>query len=83
MSRTNDTDQYTIRKIGRPYTKDYRVYFEKDGELVSPWHDIPIWHDQGQQILNMVVEIPRWTNAKFEVCSRCGHLEARPPRFRI
>lgn len=34
----------------------------------SPWHDIPLYADKENNILNMVVEIPRWTNAKMEVC---------------
>jgi inorganic pyrophosphatase len=34
---------------------------------VSPFHDIPLYANEQQTILNMVVEIPRWTNAKQEV----------------
>jgi inorganic pyrophosphatase len=34
---------------------------------VSPWHDIPLFADQSSGILNMVVEVPRWTNAKMEI----------------
>lgn len=30
-------------------------------------HDIPLWADANQTILNMVVEIPRWTNAKMVI----------------
>ena len=59
---------YTIRKVGAPYTLDHRVYIEKDGVPISPFHDIPLYANQEQTILNMVVEIPRWTNAKQEVC---------------
>ena len=59
--------QYTVRKVGAPYTLDHRVYIEKDGVPVSPFHDIPLYANQEQTILNMVVEIPRWTNAKLEV----------------
>jgi inorganic pyrophosphatase len=48
------------------------VYFErtKDKVPVSPFHDIPLYHDKKKEILNMVVEIPRWSNAKFEVRSQ-------------
>lgn len=59
--------QYGIRKVGTPYTLEHRVYVEKDGIPVSPFHDIPLFANQEQTILNMVVEIPRWTNAKQEV----------------
>jgi inorganic pyrophosphatase len=59
--------QYTVRKVGAPHTLDHRVYIEKDGVPVSPFHDIPLYANQEQTVLNMVVEIPRWTNAKLEV----------------
>ncbi|KAK3300434.1 inorganic pyrophosphatase [Chaetomium fimeti] len=59
--------QYTVRKVGAPHTLDHRVYIEKDGVPVSPFHDIPLFANQEQTILNMIVEIPRWTNAKLEI----------------
>lgn len=40
---------------------------EKGNCLISPFHDIPLYHDQPNNVFNMVVEIPRWTNAKMEV----------------
>ncbi|KAJ5153352.1 Inorganic pyrophosphatase [Penicillium canariense] len=58
---------YTVRKIAQPHTLEHRVYIEKDGVPVSPFHDIPLYADEGQTVLNMVVEIPRWTNAKQEI----------------
>jgi inorganic pyrophosphatase len=60
--------QYTVRKIGAANTLEHRVYIEKDGVPVSPFHDIPLYANEQQTILNMVVEIPRWTNGKLEVC---------------
>lgn len=58
---------YTVRKVGQPYTLDHRVYIEKDGVPISPFHDIPLYANPEGTILNMIVEIPRWTNAKLEV----------------
>ncbi|OQD80906.1 hypothetical protein PENANT_c031G00002 [Penicillium antarcticum] len=58
---------YTVRKIAQPYTLEHRVFVEKDGVPVSPFHDIPLYANEQQTILNMVVEIPRWTNAKQEI----------------
>ncbi|KAJ6031181.1 hypothetical protein N7540_001913 [Penicillium herquei] len=58
---------YTVRKIAQPYTLEHRIYVEKDGVPVSPFHDIPLYANAEQTILNMVVEIPRWTNAKQEI----------------
>lgn len=59
---------YTARKIGSPYTLEHRIFIEKDGVPVSPFHDIPLYANEQQTILNMIVEVPRWTNAKMEIC---------------
>ena len=37
------------------------------GQVVSPFHDIPLWADEEKKVCNMIVEVPRWTNAKMEV----------------
>ncbi|KZT30886.1 pyrophosphatase-domain-containing protein [Neolentinus lepideus HHB14362 ss-1] len=58
--------EYSTRLIGAPNTLEHRVYIEKDGQVVSPFHDIPLFADQNNGILNMIVEVPRWTNAKME-----------------
>lgn len=58
---------YTVRKIGAPNTLDHRIYLEKDGRLISPFHDIPLYANEQKTILNMIVEIPRWTNGKLEI----------------
>lgn len=34
---------------------------------ISPLHDIPLVVDANKKVYNMVVEVPRWTNAKMEV----------------
>ena len=59
--------EYTVRKVAAANTLEHRVYIEKNGVPVSPFHDIPLYANEQQTILNMVVEIPRWTNAKQEV----------------
>ncbi|KAH9982795.1 inorganic pyrophosphatase [Lactifluus volemus] len=59
--------QYTPRLIGAPNTLEHRVYIEHNGQVVSPFHDIPLFADQSNNILNMIVEVPRWTNAKMEI----------------
>ncbi|KAK7757793.1 Inorganic pyrophosphatase [Diatrype stigma] len=58
---------FGVRKVAAPNTLEHRVYVEKDGVPVSPFHDVPLYANQEQTILNMVVEIPRWTNAKLEI----------------
>ncbi|CAE6340856.1 inorganic pyrophosphatase [Rhizoctonia solani] len=64
---TSAMARYTTRLIGAPNTLEHRVYIEKDGQPVSPFHDIPLFADQNAGILNMIVEVPRWTNAKMEI----------------
>ena len=59
--------EYTARKIGAPNTLEYRCFVEKDGTPLSPFHDIPLFANEQQTVLNMIVEIPRWSNAKLEV----------------
>jgi inorganic pyrophosphatase len=66
---TPTTMTYTTRKIAAANTLEHRIFIEKDGQLVSAWHDIPLYANEQQTILNMIVEVPRWTNAKMEVCS--------------
>ncbi|PWW80242.1 pyrophosphatase-domain-containing protein [Tuber magnatum] len=58
---------YVVRKIGQPNTLEHRVYIEKDGAPISPFHDIPLYANEQKTILNMIVEIPRWTNGKLEI----------------
>ncbi|EGF34467.1 hypothetical protein AAULH_14366, partial [Lactobacillus helveticus MTCC 5463] len=64
--------KYSVRKIAAPYTLEHKVYVEQDGKPVSPFHDIPLWADKENGVLNMVVEVPRWTNAKLEISKEIG-----------
>lgn len=53
-------------------------YSESPDGVVSPWHDVPLYADASKKIFNMIVEIPRWTNAKMEVscCKKsCANLK--------
>ena len=43
------------------------MYIEQGSTVLSPFHDIPLFADQNNGILNMIVEVPRWTNAKMEI----------------
>ncbi|CDH55261.1 inorganic pyrophosphatase [Lichtheimia corymbifera JMRC:FSU:9682] len=58
---------YTARQVGAPNTLDYRVFIEKDGVPVSAFHDVPLFANEENNVFNMIVEIPRWTNAKLEI----------------
>ena len=67
MSYSKAPSEYKVRQIGPKNTLEYRAFIEKDGSPVSPFHDIPLFANEQQTVLNMVVEIPRWTNSKLEV----------------
>ncbi|KAI8647025.1 putative inorganic pyrophosphatase [Parasitella parasitica] len=60
---------YRTINVGQPFTAAHRVYIEKDGKVISPFHDIPLYANGAKEkgVVNMVVEIPRWTNAKVEI----------------
>ncbi|XP_053980435.1 inorganic pyrophosphatase isoform X2 [Hylaeus anthracinus] len=58
---------YTTIERGTLNTVDYRIYFKNNAGPISPMHDIPLYADEANKIVNMVVEIPRWTNAKMEI----------------
>lgn len=47
-------------------------FIEKDGKTISPFHDIPLYANEEKTLYNMVVEIPRWSNAKVEVAYNGG-----------
>ncbi|KAI8912723.1 inorganic pyrophosphatase [Gorgonomyces haynaldii] len=61
--------QYQPRIVGAPNSLEYRVFIEDavSKKVVSPFHDIPLFANQERTVFNMVVEIPRWTNAKLEI----------------
>ncbi|KAI5180076.1 nucleosome-remodeling factor 38 kDa subunit [Nematocida sp. AWRm80] len=60
---------YGIQLYGKQYTPEFVGYITKDEKVISPFHDIPIYVDQKDNTLvNVVNEIPRFTNAKNEIC---------------
>ena len=62
-----DMSVYGVRKIGPANTLEHRIFIERDGVPISAFHDIPLYANEQQTVLNMIVEIPRWTNGKLEV----------------
>jgi len=66
-----EMSSYKPVEKGSPFTFDYRVFIQdQNGQLVSPWHDIPMFANSEAKTFNMVVEIPRWTNAKMELATK-------------
>ncbi|XP_063314460.1 inorganic pyrophosphatase 2, mitochondrial [Pelobates fuscus] len=79
-------ERYSTQERGRPNTAEYRLYFKNgDGQFISPFHDIPLYPETdkdvdvpakkskpnwNKNVFNMVVEVPRWTNAKMEIATK-------------
>ncbi|XP_035992932.1 inorganic pyrophosphatase 2, mitochondrial [Fundulus heteroclitus] len=76
---------YQTEERGHPNSADYRIYFKtSDGKYISPFHDIPLVAESDQNddvpakkpkserkvLYNMVVEVPRWSNAKMEIATK-------------
>ncbi|KAG0048741.1 Inorganic pyrophosphatase [Gryganskiella cystojenkinii] len=59
--------EYSTRVVGAPNTLEHRVYIERNGVPISAFHDVPLYADRANNIFNMIVEIPRWSNAKLEI----------------
>jgi hypothetical protein len=68
----NSIIKYEAVEKGQLYTPNYRVFIKKmdDGKFISPWHDIPLYADEKSNVFNMVVEIPRWSQAKMEMSTK-------------
>lgn len=79
------TMHYQTEQRGSPNSPDYRIYFKtSDGKYISPFHDIPLIAESEQDgdvpakkpkseskvLYNMVVEVPRWSNAKMEIATK-------------
>jgi len=61
---------YSVTERGCPNTLDYRIFIKNEDGPISPFHDIPLFANEGNKIFNMVVEVPRWTNAKMEIATK-------------
>eukprot|EP01134_Creolimax_fragrantissima_P002072 CFRG2072T1 len=48
------------------------LLFERDGQTISPWHDISL-KSSTFGLFNMVTEIPKGTNAKMEIATSVEH----------
>lgn len=59
---------YSIVEKGALHSLSYRLYLASPkGDIISPFHDIPLFANEYRHVFNMVVEVPRWTNAKMEI----------------
>ncbi|XP_068176700.1 inorganic pyrophosphatase 2, mitochondrial isoform X2 [Antennarius striatus] len=82
------TMHYQTEERGQANSPDYRIYFRtSEGTYISPFHDIPLLAETEEEInvpkklkrnesevlFNMVVEVPRWSNAKLETWEDPDH----------
>lgn len=68
QSILNPNRQYNSVKQGSKYSTSFRQYLElPNGEIGSYFHDVPLELNGSSKTVNMVVEVPRWSNAKFEI----------------
>uniref|UniRef100_A0A8B9SPC7 inorganic diphosphatase n=1 Tax=Anas platyrhynchos TaxID=8839 RepID=A0A8B9SPC7_ANAPL len=62
---------YSAEERGAPHSAGYRLFLkDAAGRYISPFHDIPLRDGGAENVFNMVVEIPRWTNAKMEIATK-------------
>ncbi|XP_072479177.1 inorganic pyrophosphatase 2, mitochondrial isoform X12 [Notamacropus eugenii] len=53
-----------------PLFSQHSLLENVDGHYISPFHDIPLKPESKEAVFNMVVEVPRWTNAKMEIATK-------------
>ena len=60
------------------------MFLKSGADVVSPWHDVPLYADASGKVLNFICEIPKETKAKARRArgqrarSRAGRLHAAP-----
>ncbi|KAL6082513.1 hypothetical protein STEG23_022823 [Scotinomys teguina] len=60
---------FSSEERAAPFTLEYRVFLKDEkGQYISPFHDIPIYAEK--DVFHMVVEVPRWSNAKMEIATK-------------
>lgn len=62
-----DTKSIGSVNQGKKYTTEFKNYATHNNKIISYFHDIPLQLDLANKTATMVVEIPRWTNGKFEI----------------
>jgi len=71
LSGVRNMSKFTIEERGSLNDFDYRIYFRDANGPISPFHDIPLRAAGNDcNTFNMIVEVPRWTNAKMEISTK-------------
>ncbi|KAA8910397.1 hypothetical protein TRICI_004195 [Trichomonascus ciferrii] len=68
------SSSYRLHSVGRPGSSEYRAYLCDGEKPASFFHDVPLRPaEEKDDVFNMVVEIPRWTNAKLEISKEIAY----------
>ncbi|CCH45322.1 Inorganic pyrophosphatase [Wickerhamomyces ciferrii] len=78
VARLNQTARHISTAVGyntvtegSKYSSDFKAYLQlPNGELGSYFHDIPLNLNKEKKTVNVIVEISRWSNAKFEISKK-------------
>mmetsp|Transcript_29251 Transcript_29251/g.82546 ORF Transcript_29251/g.82546 Transcript_29251/m.82546 type:complete len:288 (+) Transcript_29251:163-1026(+) len=61
------TSAIATENKGAADSLEYRMFFKSSETVISPWHDIPLYNEDGS--VNFVCEIPKESSAKMEVAT--------------
>jgi inorganic pyrophosphatase len=67
---------YRVIPRGIPLTREFRVFLEENGKLVSFWKDVPLnipGSDPSDAAVHMITEIPAHSRGKFEISLEESH----------
>lgn len=67
LSQTTQLGEYGSAQVGSRFSESYKQFAVKENKVVSFFHDIPLSLDAANRTVSMVVEVSRWSNAKFEI----------------
>lgn len=68
MAAAAGSKTYTTEAKGEKGTLEYKLFFkDAEGNVVSPFHDIPLWADEAKGVANMITEIEQGTQPKMEI----------------
>lgn len=59
--------KYSTMRLGRKYSPSFKLYVTEGEEVISPFHDVPLYVGSSREVVHVVNEIPRFENAKFEI----------------
>eukprot|EP00976_Prorocentrum_cordatum_P098757 1191551-Prorocentrum_minimum.AAC.2 len=68
---------YGKKDVGSFPSTEYRIFFTEGEKTISPWHDVPLYNDDGT--LNAIIEIPKESKAKVRTRMHIHTFNTRHP----